>query len=480
MRPLLLNTRKKYLYQQIAKEMIGYIQGGTWKQGDKIPSIRTICKLYGVSMSTALKAYYDLESKSFIDVKPQSGYYVCYSEKKLPELPCTSNPKTIAPVNSIDHVIEKVFKSMQNKDITRLSLGIPSPELLPVAKLNKAIVQSTRNLEGSGTAYDTVQGNGKLRRQIARRTIAWKGHLSEDDIITSSGCINAVAWSLMATTQKGDAIAVESPAYFGLLQLAQNLGLRILEMPTNPRSGIEIDHLKKAIVNNKVRACLLMPTFSNPLGSCMPDENKKELVSLLEHYQVPLIEDDLYGEIYFGDQRPRPCKAFDQSGNVLWCSSVSKTLAPGYRVGWMAPGKFMDKIVKIKLYHAMANTSLTQEAIGIFWETNRYDHHLLKMRQVLQQNCKQFIMAIQEHFPPNTKVSQPEGGFSLWVEFAMGIDTMELYQDALRQKISIAPGRIFTLQNQFNNCMRLSFGMPWDDKLDQSLKMLGKLSKKYL
>jgi DNA-binding transcriptional MocR family regulator len=228
-------------------------------------------------------------------------------------------------------------------------------------------------------------------------------------------------------------------------------------------------------VINKIDLCLLVPNFNTPMGYCMPDENKKEVVALLAKHNIPLIEDDIYGDLYFGDQRPICCKAFDKEGTVLWCSSVSKTLAPGYRVGWVAPGKYKEQILKLKLVHAISAPAITQEAVANFLKTGRYENHLRKMRLTLQRHYQQYINAITEYFPKGTKTGRPQGGLALWVEFSKKVDTAELFDAAMKQKISIAPGRIYTLQNQFENCMRLSLGLHWSEEVQHKLKVLGRL-----
>ena len=227
-----------------------------------------------------------------------------------------------------------------------LIIGLQISGSLPIAKLNKELIRAMQALPGNGTRYDETQGNMRLRKSIARFTYSWKGNLTEDDIVTTAGVTNAVALALSVITKVGDTIAVESPVYFGMLQLANSMGLRILELPTNPVTGIDPDALKKVLP--QIKACLLISNFNNPLGSCMPDEHKRVVVDMLAGYDIPLIEDDLYGDLFFGNSRPKPCKAFDKKGLVLWCGAVSKTLAPGYRVGWIAPGKFKHAIIRQK------------------------------------------------------------------------------------------------------------------------------------
>jgi DNA-binding transcriptional MocR family regulator len=464
-----------YLYLQFADRIEKQIKSGVLNVGDKLPSIREVCAETGYSMSTVSKAYYEIESRSLIESRPQSGYYVTnISARTIPE-PSPSSPVLKCVNIDREDLIDQVYKNMTDPSITMLSLGFPSNELLPIAKLNKGMIQAMRQLPNSGTSYEQVQGNLKLRKEIARWSFTWGGSLTERDIITMPGCTSAISHCLMTLTKPGDTIITESPAYFGILQLAKSLGLYIMELPTNMTTGIELDALKKALSTKKVKLCLLMSNFSNPSGSMMPVEHKKEVVRLMEFYNVPLIEDDIHGDLYFGSSRPTNCKTYDESGIVLCCSSVSKTLAPGYRVGWVSPGKFKKEILRNKIYHTLSTPTITHQVVGDFLKNGRYENHLRKIRQILNHNCTNYINTVLESFPKGTKVSQPQGGFFLWIELDKNIDTAAFYQLAMQHKISFAPGRIFTFQNQFSNCMRLSFGLPWTNELRSSIQTLGKL-----
>jgi len=321
-----------------------------------------------------------------------------------------------------------------------------------------------------------VQGNVSLRRQVARIAFGMEANLTPDDIVTTSGCLNAVAYSLMAVTKPGSTVAVESPVYFGILQMLQSLGLRVLELPTHPVTGIDLDVFESACSRRLFDACILISNFSNPIGSTMPDAHKRAVAELAERHQIPVIEDDLYGDIHFEARRPSSCKTYDANGWVLWCGSVSKTLAPGYRVGWVAPGRFKESVLQLKRSQIISAPALMHEAIAQFLENGRYEHHMRKFRHVLHANYLHYLRAICEYFPSGTKVSRPDGGFVLWVELPDCVDTMVLYQQAKQQKISISPGRMFTLQSQFQNCLRLSYGLLWDDSIDKALRTLGRLA----
>lgn len=474
-----MDMEKGALYQKIAQTIAWQIKNEVWKVGEKLPSLRTISNEYGVSLNTAIQAYYELEKNGCIVSRPKSGYIVSYKPVRL-AAPVTTQPSVKFEAEEVADLIAEVYSSLEigDKSITRFSLGMPEDVLLPIAKLNKELIHAMRSLPGNGTRYDETQGNLRLRKDIARFTYSWNGNLTEDDIVTTAGVTNAIALALSVITKRGDTIAVESPVYFGILQLANSLGLRVLELPTNPATGIDPDALEKVLP--QINVCLLISNFSNPMGSCMPDEHKKRVVDMLAEYDIPLIEDDLYGDVFFGSLRPKPCKAFDKNGLVLWCGAVSKTLAPGYRVGWIAPGKFKDAVIRQKNIHLISTPALNQEAVANFMENDRYENHLRKLRHELHTNSLYFTQAITNYFPEETKIITPQGGFMLWVELDKKLDTTKLYYKAMQHNISIAPGRMFTLQNQYNNCMRLSYGQRWTPVIEERLMLLGTIIKESL
>ncbi|WP_215225067.1 aminotransferase-like domain-containing protein [Echinicola shivajiensis] len=464
------------LYEKLADDLERQIKKGTFNYGDRLPSVRSIHQETGVSISTVLQSMYLLESKGLIEAKPKKGYFVSPYPRPDQSNPVISKPIARKGKRDIEDFIQKVYGPMDSdKSLSNFSVGVPSPEMLPIAKFKKIVRDMMRDLPDACIHYEPIMGSGYLRRQIAKRTLLWENSLLADDLVTTHGCMNSLAFALMSISQKGDSIITESPVYFGTLQLAKSLGLNVIEMPTHSEYGLDLEAVEKTIKETRISAIIVVSNFSNPMGYCMPDQNKRALVKICTEHQVPLLEEDLYGDVYFGSERPLSCKSIDKDGIVLWCSSVSKTLAPGYRVGWIAPGKFMDKICKTKLYHNVASSSLTQEVIARFIDKGRYENHLKQLRISLHHNLMKYLQVIYEHFPPNTKVSHPNGGFLLWVELDPMIDTTLLYDEALKQGIKYAPGRMFTLRDQFKNCLRLSFGLDWNEKTANSLVRLGQL-----
>lgn len=468
--------RQGNLYSVLADDIEHQIQTGILKIGDKLPSLRSICHERGVSMNTAIRSYYELELRGLIESNPRSGYKVAYSRHKFLDLVGASQPKKVRRANSMNEIMEMMVENFANTKF-KLSSANLDADLVPIKRLNAAIMKATETLDDSGVTYNSG-GNLRLRTQLAKRALAWGGKLKSDDIVTTAGSIDGVAFCLMALCKSGDSIAVESPVYFGILRLAHSLGLNVIELPTHPVEGMDMDALEKLMRQRKIKLCILVSNFSNPLGSCMPDKNKRLVAEMAEKYDVAVVEDDVYGDLFFKGNRPKTIKTFDKGGNVIWCGSFSKTLVSGYRVGWLAPGKYMKEIERVKLYHTLYSSTITHEAIGLFLEMGKYDNHLRELRTKLYGNYLNLQRCLSEYFPEETKVSYPQGGMNLWIQFGKNFDALELYNKAVVRKISITPGRVFTLQNQYNNCIKLSFGMNWNEEYESAFRILGGLARK--
>lgn len=472
--------KDEFLYYRIADKLEKQITNGVLKSGDKLLSVRGLSKEQGISISTAYLAYTQLENKGLIEARPKSGYYVRFTPRQLPQIPKTVIPKKDIKKVSADEMITMLYDNLTIENVTRFSVAAPDVSLLPVAKLNKSMMEAIRRSKYSCLNYENVQGNIELRKQIAKYSFSWGGVITENDVLTTQGCMEALVFCLQAITQPGDTVAIDSPTYFGIFHAIQSLGLKVLEIPNDPEKGLDIVYLQRAIEKVKIKACLFVTSFNNPTGGIISDENKQRLVELLAQKDIPLIEDDIYGELYFGRQRPRTCKSFDRTGNVLLCSSVSKSLAPGYRIGWIIPGKYKEAVMRMKLIHSVTNATPTQAAIALFFENGRFELHLRNLRKALHTNCLKYIQAITEYFPADTKITQPKGGYVLWIELHAAVNAFDLYQHAIEQNISIAPGQIFSADARFTNFIRLSFGIPYSDAVDRSLKTLGNLVKRML
>jgi len=476
----LIGNSENHKYQQIAITIEKLITDDVLKVGDKLQSVRILSKEQGISMSTAFQAYYHLEGRGLIESRPKSGYYVKHNPKKFANLPLKSQPDATESEVSTREILSRFYKDLETENIMKFSLALPPVNLLPVAKLNKAIHRALQKYTHSCIDYEASRGSIDLRRQITRLAFNWMGQISEDDIQVTSGCNEALTTCIKAATKPGDTVAIESPTYFGILRILEYLGLKAIEIPTDPLTGVDIDQLKINIDQNKVKACMFIPNFNNPLGSCMPDENKKALVDMLANYEIPLIEDDIYGELYFGAQRPRTCKTFDKNGMVLYCTSVSKSIAPGYRIGWTIPGKYLDKVRDVKSTYSGPTATVTQAGIANFLSVGRYDYHLKEMRKELFKLSLRYSQAITEYFPIDTRISRPQGGLVLWIELNKNINAFQLYQEAIKHNISIIPGHLFSMQPRYANCLRISFANPWTVETEKAIKVIGKIAKEMI
>jgi len=469
-----------HLYLQVADGLEKMIAEEVLRIGDKLPSVRVLSDEYGISMGTAFQAYYHLEGRGLIESRPKSGYYVRFNHKRFPELPNQVKQETLSHDVTVKEMIASIYGDIAAANITNFALAVPDAGLLPAAKVNKSAIYALRNTKHNCLDYEHTLGNPDLRKQISKLAFNWGANIKPDEIIITSGCLEAINLCLKAVTKPGDTVAVESPTYFGITQAIESLDLKVVEINTDPVTGIDLDHLQKAIKKFSIKACVFVPNFNNPLGSCMPDENKKKLVEIITKHNIPLIEDDIYGELYFGRTRPGNCKYYDTKGLVMHCSSLSKSLSPGYRIGWVIPGKFFDAVKQLKRIQNISSPTLTQAAIAHYLKHGRYEFHLKNLRKALHTQSLRYLQAIIKYFPPDTKVSRPHGGFILWLELNKKIDAFKLRTEAMKHHISIVPGKIFSAGNNYSNCIRISFGKPWNDDVDYGLMMLGKIIKKML
>lgn len=463
-------------YERLTEEITASILSGLLQVGDRLPSVRQTSASRGVSPSTVFKAYYLLEARGLIRARDRSGYYVQRAPRAaLPELDSVSSATAGRhPVDVSDNVL-RVLNATLRRDMLPFGSAFPSPSLLPYSRLARFMAATVQKLDPWGSIDDLSPGDAALRRAIALRYLADGLTVPVDEIIVTNGALDALNLSLAAVTRPGDAVIVESPTFYAALQSLERNNLHAVEVATHPRVGIDLDALESAILQHRPRACWLMTTFQNPLGSLMPDEKKEALVKLLTRHDVALIEDDVYGELYFGESRPRPAKAFDTEGIVMHCASFSKTLAPGYRVGWVAGGRHTRQIMRNKLTTSLATPAPTQAAIAAYLEKGGFDRHLRQFRQALALQQGELLQAVARYFPKGTRATRPAGGYFVWVELPAHIDTLKVHRAALDQGISIAPGPLFSATGGFGNFLRLNHGHPWNDSMEQGMATLGKL-----
>ncbi|WP_421894984.1 PLP-dependent aminotransferase family protein [Marinoscillum sp.] len=466
----------QFKYETIAGNIRDAIMLGSLHTGDKLPSIRQTSRELGVSNASVFKAYYHLESEGLIECKPKSGYYVKYHVQDTQPPSRQLFNQDACEVSNRALIHDFIAAKLANPHHLDLGTAVPSTELLPISGIKKSIQRSYLDDPQAATAYENTTGHPGLKRSICHFGLNWGRVITENEVVITNGCMEAIAMSLSILTQPGDTIALESPAYYGLLQMIEHLKLRIIEIPADSTTGISIDDLEQALRDQAIKAILVVPNFNNPTGSLVPDENKRRLVAMASAYQVPIIEDDIYGELYFSEHRPKNCKSFDEDGWVIYCSSFSKTLAPGFRVGWCLPGRFYEDFVQKKYVTNISTSSISQAVIAHFLTHGRYDFYLKKLRSALKTQHLQYKRAIFDYFPGKIASSNPQGGFVLWLELPKSKNALALYQAGVKAGIIIAPGQMFFARADYQNYFRISYGKPFSEAVDEALKKLGRLA----
>ena len=468
------STERPTLYQQVASRIESLIEGGTLRPGDRIPSVRKLSGQLDVSISTVLEAYRLLEDRRLVEARPQSGYYVRHRADAPPEPKKSTSLRRAVPPEP-DELVLRVLRDSRDPRLVPLGAAIPSADFLPTSRLNRLLAQVAREDPHASQQYDSVNGFEELRLHIARRMIEAGCSVTPDDIITTGGTQEAVFLCLRAVTKPGDTVAIETPTYYGLLEAIESLHLRALEIATDPRDGVCLDELERALRTRSIAACAFVPNFGNPLGHRMPDDKKRRMVELLAEFEVPLVEDDIYADLCFDGERPHAAKAYDRRGLVMLCSSFSKSLAPGYRVGWAMPGRFLQRVARLKFSSSVATTTPTQMAIARYLSQGGFDRYLRRLRRTYKELTHWMTGAIAEAFPAGTRVSRPGGGHVLWVEMPESVDSIWLYEAALEDGVSIAPGPLFSATDRYRNFIRLNCAQPWTEKVARGVERLGAL-----
>lgn len=467
---------REYKYEEVINLVSNLIDSGALQYGDKAPSLRSFSEKLGLSISTVMKAYMELEMMGFLEVRPQSGFYVTDIVTKNIPKPAISNP-SIVPVKVNKFELHKSFLSaMTNPDIVPLNAAVPSKELMPHKMFSRILKKITTDESSNFMTYETLQGFPDLRRQIAYFLIDSSIRASADDIIITLSATEALNVVMRTLTKPGDLVIVESPTHFGYIPLFESLGIYALEIPTDFSTGIDIGALKKALKKYTIATCILQPNFSNPTGALYPDEKKEEVVRLFTKYDISIIEDDIFANLPHQGRRPKSLMAYDKSGIVVHVSSFSKTIAP-MGPGWICSKLYTDRFMNTKLSTSLDNPKLIQEAFTEYLASGSFNRHISRIRTSFKRQVATFSSHIRASFPIDIKMTQPKGSFMLWVELPEQINTRTLYVEALEYNIAFAPGAIFTTQDKYDNCLRINCGHPWDDRIANAIQVLGDLIK---
>lgn len=463
----------------MVEEFGGLISSGHLRAGDKLPSVRQLSLQHRISVSTAISTLRELEVRGLAEARPQSGYYVRAPRVRAPE-PAMSRPRSRAQAVSVSDLINQLVAAFDQPGAAPLGAALPDPDLLPLASLQRALARLSRSRPEYLARYGAPEGALRLRQKISERYLQFGTAIGTDELLITHGCAEALNLALRATCSPGDSIAIESPCYYGFLQILESLGLKACEVPTHPRDGLSVEALEKILAGpggRSIKACLVSSNHSNPLGSTMPDAAKATLVQLCKRHNIGLIDDDLYGELHYAGPQPAPLRRFDPDGDTLLCSSFSKTLAPGARVGWIAAGRRVQQIRQLKFSGSISTGALMQEAIASVMEGSGYDRHLRRLRIACETQVHRAMELVLDYFPKGTLAAQPNGGFLLWVELPPGSDVLKLYRQAAAEGIEFAPGPLFSPAAGFGNALRLNCGHRMTPRIERAIVRLGELAR---
>jgi DNA-binding transcriptional MocR family regulator len=467
------------LYLQIAERLARTIRAGTLKRGERLPSVRELARQQTVSQSTVVQAYRWLEDARLIEARPRSGYFVAARPAQLPE-PQASRPGRQSLLVQLDQLGQQVLSLSATPDIISFGAACPGPEFFDQERIRRSLSRVVQRHRELLCSYPLGPGQEEVRRAVARYALGLGCELHASDVVMTNSCMEAITLCLKAVTQAGDVVALESPTYFGFLEILQSLHLRALEIPTHPRHGISLDALQLALETQPIKALLVVPTLSNPIGACMPLLERKRLAQLVSTHDVALIEDVIYNDLAEQEDRRRAVKSFDKTGHVMICGGFSKTVAPGLRLGWVEAGRWGPQLRKIKAVQSGAQTPVLELALADLLNQAGNGAALRQLRATVAMRVDQARGLIAESFPKGTRVTDPAGGFILWVELPEGLDSLALFEACMAENICIAPGTMFSASARFRHCVRLGVGGRWGAEHPQALRRIGAIAQQML
>lgn len=466
------------LYEEVATQIAHMIDSGALAVGSRAPSVRSLSAQLKVSISTVIAAYRVLEDRGRLAARPQSGFYVRALRRENVEEPEMSRPPETASAVTVGDLGLLLVSEFGQPGIVALGAANGAVSDWSMKKVHSLMNSISRSQPLLSAAYAPPAGMPSLRRQVARWYVRAGCALSPDDVVITCGALEAIHLCLRAVTQPGDTIALESPTYWGILQTIEMLGVKALEIPTHPRTGPSLDALEVVLSQNLIKAVVLIPTVHNPLGSIMPEENRSRLVAMIRKANVALIEDDIYADLGYAPVRPRACRSYDDpsaKSSVMVCGGFSKTVAPSLRIGWCIPGRWIKEVTRTKAWLNIAAPTLPQLALAQFMENGGYERHLRKVTSIYHRQVDRMSELMAEHFPAETRITRPQGGFLLWAELPERVDSVDVHHRAIQSGISICPGVVFSATGKYRNCVRINCGLLWTPQVEQAIPTLGKL-----
>ena len=479
-------------YRQLAALYEQAIASGSLQPGMRMPSVRELCQRHQVSLTTALQGLRHLEAQGCVEARERVGYFVrapgsaSLPRAREPEVcePLPSDPRVFAGINErISLFLEKA--RLAGPLPLDLGSAMPAPSLFDATALNRlahSLLREQPDILVYGPSAPTT--HPEFQQAMARHALGFGLSVAPSDISATLGNSEGVNLALDAVAEPGDVIAVESPTFFGILQAIEVRGLRALEIPSSPHTGMSLEALELAARNEpRLKGVVVVPHLQMPQGSVMPDAHKQRLVALCVEYGLALVEDDIYREFVEISHPLRPVKAWDRpgdAGQVIYCASLSKSFAPGLRQGWMSAGRWQARVQMLKFASTRNMQTWSQLLAARSVNSPGYERHLRRLRAQLRLQREQSARAVARYFPQGTRLSLPPGGLSLWLELPVGISSTRLYDQALQCGIRIAPGPMFSNTGRYEHFLRLSCGMPFTPQVEEGYRTLGELMAQQL
>lgn len=466
---------KTSIKEQIITYFLEKIMNGTWPIGAIIPSQRQLARNFDVNRSTVVAALDELKADGILVGRGRAGTCVAENSFLMSDV---SQAKWQKYINEGIHIPNyKTIKMINDNEIDpailRLSSGESSPEMFSKEKMQYVLNEVSKEIDSLG--YEGPTGVLSLREEISKYLKTIDIDAPANSILIVSGALQAIQLIAMGLLQRDSTVFVEKPSYLYSLQILQTLGMRRIGIPID-EEGLICDMISSQLNKNKASIIYTIPNFQNPTGHVMSLSRRKELIDLCTQEKLPVVEDDVYGELWIDKPPPQSLKSLDESGNVLYIGSVSKTLSPGLRIGWVVgPETVINRLADIKMQMDYGSSSLSQLTVAKWFETGLYNEHLVEMRSALEKRRDFTLTMLEHYFKEIATWQKPQGGFFVWIKLNSPISLYKVFEEALRKNILFYPGYVYDVTP--NNYLRISYSYATYDDLEIGLRELASIIK---
>jgi len=470
------------LYQQICRGLREAILSGEIAEGTRLPTERALARELEVNRTTVMNAYNELASEGLIEGHVGRGTLVRRSYRRELDEPFESDYPTWlfglaegedALLGPDARVLGELASMGERKEIISFASGTPAPELLPAELLRIVVDDELASARQQALGYCPVEGLQSLRRGIAARMRTRGVAIDLQHVLILSGSTQGIGLIARFLLNQGDEVVVEIPTYLGAINTFRALGAKVIGVPMD-NEGMRVDLLESILARRQPRFIYTSPTFHNPTGTVMSQERRRRLLSLARRYQIPIVEDDAYGELYFEGKEVQPLKAMDRHEQVLYLSTYSKVLAPGLRVAWLvAPSAMIERLSLHKQVFDLNTNAFGQWMVSEILHRHLLDEHLALLRQRYQHKRDLMLEAIHNEWPKGTRVNRPLGGFHLWCRLPGDMRARTLLREATAERVAFVIGEPFHIDGGGHQYIRLSYASPEEDTIVEGIHRIG-------